>query len=164
MKALEEMGFVYRNKSSRWLSPVPKPKKYPGQFRMVIDCRYANSQVQPMAGFLPFLEVSMRYFEDSGFGSLDGFKIFWQFQLDSEIQQIYSFLTEYGVYTPTRLIQGRTDSVHSWNDGSFRRHGVGVTTDFDGRRTTDFKDFRRPSSSLETIFPVLKEIQCQLES
>ena len=87
VKPLEEMGFVYRNTKSRWLSPVmivPKPK-HPRQFRMVIDCRYPNSKVQPTGGFLPILEVSTTYFDGgSWFGSLDALKGFWQFPLDSE--------------------------------------------------------------------------------
>jgi len=80
---------------------------------MVIDCRYASSQVQLMAGFLPILEVSMSYLNGaSWFGSLDAFKGFWQFPLESKCQEIYSFLTEYGVYTPTTLIQGSAPIVH----------------------------------------------------
>jgi hypothetical protein len=94
VKAWEEMGLAYRNKNSRWSSPVmivPK-QKYPGEFRMVIHCRYANSQVQPMAGFLPILEVSVSYLDGvSWFGSLDAFKGFWQFPLEYDCQEIYSF-------------------------------------------------------------------------
>jgi len=73
---------------------VPKPK-HPGEFRVVIDCRYANSQVQPIAGFLPIVEVSMSSLERvSWFGSLDAFTGFWQFALESERPDIYCFLYE----------------------------------------------------------------------
>jgi hypothetical protein len=55
VKILEKNGFIRKNPSSRWSSPVlivPKPGKR-DEFRMTVDCRYANSQVQPLAGFLP---------------------------------------------------------------------------------------------------------------
>jgi hypothetical protein len=34
--------------------------------------------------------------------------------LAEESQEVYSFLTELGVFTPTRLIQGSTDSAHGF--------------------------------------------------
>jgi len=96
---------------------VPKPK-HSGEFRRVIDCRYANSQVQPIAGFRPILEVSMSYLDGaSWFGSLDAFKGFWQFPLESKCEEIYSFQTKYGLDTPTRLSQGGTDSAHAFQAG-----------------------------------------------
>jgi hypothetical protein len=63
VKPLEEMGFVYRNQSSLWSSPVmivSKPK-HPGEFPMIIHYKQANSEKQAMLGFLPILEVSMSY-------------------------------------------------------------------------------------------------------
>ena len=117
VNVLEDMGFLYRKKSSRWSSPVmivPKPK-HTGEFRMFIDCIFSNSQVQPMAGFLPILEVSMSYLKGaSRFGSLDAFKGFRQFTL---CQAICFFLTEYEVFTPTKLIQRSTDSAHAFQAG-----------------------------------------------
>jgi hypothetical protein len=68
------------------------------EFRMTVDCRYANSQVQPVAGFLPILEVNFQHLENvAWFSSLDAFKGFWQFPLAEESQEVYSFLTELGV-------------------------------------------------------------------
>jgi len=75
-----------------------------------VDCRNANSQVQPVAGFLPILKVNFQHVEKAAwFSSLDAFKGFWQFPLAEESQELYSFLTELGVFTPTLLIQGSTD-------------------------------------------------------
>jgi hypothetical protein len=37
--------------------------------------------------------------------------------LAEESQEVYSFLTELGVFTPTRLIQGSTDSAHAFQAG-----------------------------------------------
>jgi hypothetical protein len=48
------------------------------------------------------------------FSSLDTFKGFWQFPLAEESQEVYSFLTELGVFTLKRLIQGSTDSAHAF--------------------------------------------------
>jgi hypothetical protein len=82
---------------------------------MTVDCRYANSQVQPVAGFLPILEVNFQHLEKvAWFSSLDAFKGLWQFPLAEEV---YSFLTELGVPTPTRLIQGSTVSSHAFQAG-----------------------------------------------
>ena len=112
--------FIRKNPSSRWFSPVltvPKPGKR-AEFRMTVDCRYANSQVQPVAGFLPILEVNFQHLENAAwFSSLDAFKGFWQFPLAEEGQEVYSFLTELGVFTPTMLIQGSTDSAHAFETG-----------------------------------------------
>ena len=86
--------------------------------RMVIHCRYANSQVQPMARFPSILEVSMIYLKRvSWFDSLNAFKGLWHFSLESVCQEICSFLTEYRVSTPTRLIQRSTDSAHTFQAG-----------------------------------------------
>ena len=88
------------------------------EFRMTVDFRYANSQVQPVAGFLPILEVNFQHVEKaSWFSSLDALKGFWQFPLAEESQEVYSFLTELGVFTPTPLIQGSTDSAHAFQAG-----------------------------------------------
>jgi len=102
VKMLEKNGFIRKNPSSRWSSPVlivPKPGKR-DEFRMTVDCMYANFLVQPVAGFLPILEVNFR-----------------QFPLAEESQEAYSFLTELGVFTPTRLIQRSTDSSHGFQAG-----------------------------------------------
>ena len=63
VKMLEKNGFIRKNPSSRWSSLVlivPKPGKR-DEFRMTVDYRYANSQVQPVAGFLPILEVNVQH-------------------------------------------------------------------------------------------------------
>jgi hypothetical protein len=91
---------------------------------MTVDCRYANSQVQPVAGFLPILEVNFQHLEKAAwFSGLDAFKGFWQFPLAEESQEVYSFLTKLGVFTPTRLIQGSTDSAHAFQAGMMEVFG-----------------------------------------
>jgi len=64
------------------------------------------------------LEVNFQHLEKAAwFSSLDPFKGFWQFPLAEESQEVYSFLTGLGVFTPTRLIQGSTDSAHAFQSG-----------------------------------------------
>jgi len=67
VKMLEKNGFIRKNPSSRWSSPVLivlKPGKR-GEFRMIVDCMYANSQVQPVPGFLPMLEMNFQHLENA---------------------------------------------------------------------------------------------------
>jgi len=62
--------------------------------------------------------VNFQHLEKAAwFSSLDTFKGFWQFPLAEKSQEVYSFLTELGVFTPTRLIQGSTDSAHAFQAG-----------------------------------------------
>ena len=63
VKMLEKNGFIRKNPSSRCSSSVlivSKPDKR-DEFRVTVDCRYANFQVQPVAGFLPILEVNVQH-------------------------------------------------------------------------------------------------------
>ena len=67
---------------------------------MTVDCRYANPEVQPVTGFLPILGVNFQHLEKAAwFSSLDAFKGFWKFPVVEESQEVYSFLTELGVFT-----------------------------------------------------------------
>jgi len=55
IEMLVRRGCLKWNPHSKWSSPVmifPKPGR-PGEFRMVVDCRYINSQVILIAGYLP---------------------------------------------------------------------------------------------------------------
>ena len=68
VKKLEKNGFIRKNPGSRWPSPVlivPKPGKR-NEFRRTVDYRYANSQVQQVAGFLPILEVNFQHLRPLG--------------------------------------------------------------------------------------------------
>ena len=42
---------------------------------------------------------------------LDFFKGYWQFLLHKDCQEMFSFLTDTGVYTSERVMQGASDSV-----------------------------------------------------
>jgi hypothetical protein len=85
---------------------------------MTIDVRYPNSQLIPIAGVMPLFEIELaRLAGASYFSCMDAFKGYWQFPLHPDIQEILSFQTDSGVYTPTRLVQGACDSVYAFQNG-----------------------------------------------
>lgn len=44
---------------------------------------------------------------------MDFFNSYWQFLLEDSCQEVLSFLTDVGVFTPTSFLMGRMDSVVS---------------------------------------------------
>ena len=110
---LVQAGLVYRNPRSRWSSPpliVKKPEA--NEFRMTVDVRAVNAQTERMVWPMPMLEVILDHVAGASlFFSLDFFKGYWQFMLDKDSQELFSFLTDEGVYTPTRVLMGGSDSV-----------------------------------------------------
>ena len=126
VEELERAGCIRKNPLTRWSSPilvVPKPGKV-GEYRLVIDVRWPNSQITPIAPNLPILEVVLMYLEGAKFfASLDAFKGFWQFPLHEESQELYSFLTDKGCYTPTRIVQGSCDATTAFQAGMMEALG-----------------------------------------
>jgi hypothetical protein len=115
---LVKAGCIYKNPNSRWSSPIYVVRKPKGGFRMTIDVRYPNSQLVPVAGVMPLFEVELAKLKGTGwFSNIDAFKGYWQFPLAKESQEIMSFQTDSGIYTPTRLIQGGSDSVFAFQGG-----------------------------------------------
>ncbi|KAF0701908.1 hypothetical protein AaE_016248 [Aphanomyces astaci] len=114
VKELEAAGFVYRNPASRWASApliVRKPHTK-DEFRMTVDLRPINSQTEQIAWPMPMLEVVVDHLSGAVcFFLLDFFKGYWQFALDPSCQEMFSFLTDTGVYSSTRVMQGGSDSV-----------------------------------------------------
>lgn len=59
-----------------------------------------------------FLESITQHLAESKFWfSLDAFKGFWIMPLDESSQEMFSFMTDRGVFTPTRSIQGALNSA-----------------------------------------------------
>jgi hypothetical protein len=114
MKELESAGFIYRNPTSRWACApliVRKPHTK-DEFRMTVDLRPVNSQTEQIVWPMPMLEVVVDHLRGATcFFLLDFFKGYWQFALHPECQEMFSFLTDMGVYTSTRVMQGGSDSV-----------------------------------------------------
>jgi RNase H-like domain found in reverse transcriptase/Reverse transcriptase (RNA-dependent DNA polymerase) len=111
-KELEASGYVVRNGESRWSSPCMPVRKPDGSWRMTIDYRAVNSRIIPKAGGMPYLATRTAALGGkSVFGWFDAHKGFWQLPLSKDSQEILSFQTDEGVFTPTRVPQGCVDSA-----------------------------------------------------
>ncbi|KAF1317462.1 hypothetical protein FI667_g14764, partial [Globisporangium splendens] len=94
---LEACGLIRKNNQSRWACAAV-PVKKPGskdEFRITTDYRPLNSMTVPIAGTTLNLSVVTSA----------------QLPLHDESQEIFSFMTEDTIYTPTRVPQGDTDSA-----------------------------------------------------
>ena len=79
---------------------------------MVVDLRAVNAQCEPTAWPMPFLESIVQYLSSSKMWFiLDAFKGFWIMPLDESSQEIFSFMTDRAIFTPTRSIQGASNSA-----------------------------------------------------
>ena len=108
---LKHYGLIYENYNAEWASPVQVVKKEKG-FRMVVDLRAVNAQCEPTVWPMPFLESIVQYLSNSKIWFiLDAFKGFWIMPLDESCQEIFSFMTDRAVFTPTRSIQGASNSA-----------------------------------------------------
>ena len=111
---LEQIKLVYRNKSARWCAParmVPKPGGALGEMRMIIDYRYLNSLTIPVQGPMPILENEVMKCQGAQyFMTFDFLKGFYQIPIHEDSQHYFSFMTDKGVFTPTRIPQGAVDS------------------------------------------------------
>ncbi|OWZ14581.1 hypothetical protein PHMEG_00011920 [Phytophthora megakarya] len=110
---LEAAGLVERNNQSRWSCPVlPVAKQGTNEFRITIDYRPLNKLTVPIAGAAPNLVVVVGAVRGAyGFGTFDFHKGFWQMPLHPNSREIFSFVTEDGGVTPTRVPQGASDSA-----------------------------------------------------
>jgi hypothetical protein len=113
LRKLEDQGLIYKNASSHWASPaflVEKPGKK-GEYRLVIDLRYVNMNTLPISWEMPNLEHCMHVVRDAKyFGVFDFPNGFWQIEVEKKSQEVFSFVTPLGTYTPTRLPQGHHSS------------------------------------------------------
>ena len=106
-------GLLYPNHRSRWASP-PRivSKKEPGQYRMTVDTRGVNACTEPMHWPMPDLESAPACVEgSSAYLLLDWFRGYWQLPLAEESQELYTVMTDRGLYTPTRVLMGSADAV-----------------------------------------------------
>jgi transposase InsO family protein len=113
VRELEENGLVVRNNQSRWASAAhPVRKQGTNEYRITVDYRQVNQRTVPLAGSTPNLAAVTQCVRGAyGFGKFDFFKGFWQLPLDPDCREMYSFVTEDGVFTPTRVPQGAADSA-----------------------------------------------------
>ncbi|CEO98942.1 hypothetical protein PBRA_007056 [Plasmodiophora brassicae] len=113
IRMLLENNLIYLNMNSRWASPVLVVKKPHGRgYRLCVDLRQVNSRTVPTAWPMPNIEAASRKLADmTCFFTIDAHKGFWLMPIAKECQEIFSFMTDNGVYTPTRSIQGATNSA-----------------------------------------------------
>jgi len=109
---LLKYGLVKENYNSEWASPVLVVKKSDGGRRMTVDLRGVNALCESTVWPMPFMEAIVNYLAGSKFWfKLDAFKGFWMMPLAEECQEMFSFMTDRGVYTPLRSIQGALNSA-----------------------------------------------------
>ncbi|POM68944.1 Hypothetical protein PHPALM_14828 [Phytophthora palmivora] len=113
VQELLDNGLVRRNNSSRWACAALPVRKAGGDgFRITVDYRPVNKLTVPLAGTTPNLTAVTQSVRGAyGFGQFDLFKRFWQLPLMEECQELLSFVTEDGVFTPLRVPQGASDSA-----------------------------------------------------
>ncbi len=111
-KKLLDRKFIYPNRNSRWASRALPIRKGVDDFRLTSDYQEVNKLVDPLAGMMPFQANILKHTQGMNFfGLFDFLKGFWQLPLSIESQEILSFMTDEGIYSPTRVPQGCTDAA-----------------------------------------------------
>jgi hypothetical protein len=111
VQKLCDLGLLKQNPRSKWSSPVFLPPKK-DSFRFTVDSRQVNACIEPRAWPLPFLEFDLEKAVNAGYYAvLDADNGYFQIKNDEEFAEIFSILTEDGIFTPTRLVQGTVDGV-----------------------------------------------------
>jgi hypothetical protein len=115
---LLEFGLVFLNDRSRWASApriVRKKEQDTDPMadpRMTIDTRGVNERTEAMPWPMPVLEVVLGVLGGAKvFFALDWFRGYWQLPLHKDSQELFTFITHRGMYTPTRVPMGATDAV-----------------------------------------------------
>ncbi|CAM9897432.1 unnamed protein product, partial [Chrysoparadoxa australica] len=113
MRLLVAAGLVYVNAQAVWASCVmARPKPGGKGYRMVGDFRPPNSVTIQCAYPMPLLEEVMGFCEGARcFFTFDGLKGFWQFPLAEDCQELFTFISEDGLWTPTRVPQGSMNAA-----------------------------------------------------
>jgi hypothetical protein len=115
-------GFAYVNRNSHWASSpfcVRKRVKEGAEMpplidamRMTVDLREVNRRTVTPIWPMPNLEVMLRGIAGAKvFALFDLTSGYWQFPLDPSCQEIFSYMTDRGIFTPTRVPQGAAGSV-----------------------------------------------------
>ncbi|GMF33425.1 unnamed protein product [Phytophthora fragariaefolia] len=112
-KKLVELGWVFENRESRWCCPaLPVKKPSSNEYRQTIDYRPTNALTEPIAGVMPNIEVALEHCRGMMFyAMLDFLKAFWQLPLHESCREYLSYMTDRGIFTPTRVPQGSTDAA-----------------------------------------------------
>ena len=109
---LSKYGLIEENYNSKWASPVLVVKKSDGGRRMTVDLRGVNALCESTVWPMPFMEAIVNHLAGSKIWfNLDAFKGFWMMPLSEDCREMFSFMTDRGVYTPFRYIQGALNSA-----------------------------------------------------
>ncbi|GMF57038.1 unnamed protein product [Phytophthora fragariaefolia] len=113
VQELLDNGLIVRNNNSRWACAALPVRKSGGDgYRITVDYRPVNKMTVPLAGATPNLAAVTQSVRGAyGFGQFDLFQGFWQMPFAVESQELFSFVTEDGVFTPLRVPQGASDSA-----------------------------------------------------
>ncbi len=105
-------GTIYMNPNARFTSPVLMVPKGEG-FRMVVDYARVNQIIQEDTWPMPLLVNELRKLRSKIlFGKIDLKQGYYQIGLDYNSQDYLSFITPFGTYSPTRVMQGVINGVH----------------------------------------------------
>jgi transposase InsO family protein len=135
---LVQYGYVKRNQSATVVShayPVAKPNvsadaPIEQQLRFTVDYRRVNASIIPTQFPTPHPDSLISGIGDSRyFGTVDLQQGFWQLPLDESCRDAFSFVTDRGVYTPTRLMQGCTDGPGQFHGAMMRPDVLGDLVD-----------------------------------
>ncbi|POM78483.1 Hypothetical protein PHPALM_3984 [Phytophthora palmivora] len=119
VKSLVADGLVEKSNAARWACTVV-PVRKPGSrdnICLTIDYRLVNRQTIPIAGVMPSAAVVMEVLlGQKVFARFDLTQGFWQLPLHPDSQELFSFVTPDGVYTPKQVPQGVMDSALHFQD------------------------------------------------
>lgn len=112
IKELETVGALYKNPNSKWASPalaVPIPGS--DSLRFTVDLWGPSSKTQPIQSAILNFESLLQDCEGSKcFAKVDFCHGYWQLALENDSQEMMSIQTPCGIFSPTLVPQGGTDS------------------------------------------------------
>ncbi|MEM9897005.1 MAG: reverse transcriptase family protein, partial [Bacteroidota bacterium] len=108
IRDLEDNGLIYRNNQAVWASPaMPRLKPDKKRYRLVVDLRQVNSQIELCPYPIPYLESVVTFAAGAYcYATCDLQDGYWQFPLAKQSQELFTFVTHEGLYSPTRIPQG----------------------------------------------------------
>lgn len=85
------------------------------RYRFTVDLRRVNAVTVPIMWPMPHLESMLASLRGArAFATLDLFNGYWQAPLDEASREYHSIVTDRGVFTPTRVIQGCADGTQAF--------------------------------------------------
>lgn len=116
VKKLQKYGFIKTTTNAEWVSaPLIVRKPPPANFRMTIDLCGVNSSLKPMTWTMPSLETQTgNVRERRFFASIDFPTSFWQLPINILSQALHAFMTDSGIFMPTRTVQGGSNSAQNF--------------------------------------------------